>query len=176
MPRRTAKHDYAPVRKEYVTSDVSINELARRLGISNSTLAERARGEGWYDERAAYRSAVAKRAYEGVADKVGAEKAIIDNERVNVLRATLRRYAQQLVAGEINVSPKDAIEASKALREFTTEPGESKTKDGDIIVPVGRELPAEWLRRVLDIARERGSAAGSLEAGSGAGTPGARVH
>lgn len=176
MPRRAPKHDYAPVRREYVTSDVSINELARRLGISNSTLAERARAEGWYDERAAYRSAVAKRAYEGVADKVGAEKAAIENERVNVLRATLRRYAQQLVAGEINVTPKDAIEASKALKEFTTEPGDGKDKDGEIIVPVGRELPSEWLRRVLDIARERGSPAGSVGSDPGTGAPGSRVH
>jgi transcriptional regulator with XRE-family HTH domain len=174
MPRRAPKHDYAPVRKEYVTSDVSINELARRLGISNSTLAERARGEGWYDERAAYKSAVAKRSYEGVADKVGAEKAAIENERVNVLRATLRRYAQQLVAGEINVTPKDAIEASKALKEFTTDP--SGNTDGEIIVPVGRELPAEWLRRVLDIARERGTSAGDLGSDSRAGAAGSRVH
>ena len=175
MPRRAPKHDYAPVRKEYVTSDVSINELARRLGISNSTLAERARGEGWYDERAAYKSAVAKRSYEGVADKVGAEKAAIENERVNVLRATLRRYAQQLVSGEINVTPKDAIEASKALKEFTTDPS-SGEKDGEIIVPVGRELPSEWLRRVLDIARERGSSAGDLGSDSRAGAAGSRVH
>ena len=175
MPRRAPKHDYAPVRKEYVTSDVSINELARRLGISNSTLAERARGEGWYDERAAYKSAVAKRSYEGVADKVGAEKAAIENERVNVLRATLRRYAQQLVSGEINVTPKDAIEASKALKEFTTDPS-SGVKDGEIIVPVGRELPSEWLRRVLDIARERGSSAGDLGSDSRAGAAGSRVH
>jgi transcriptional regulator with XRE-family HTH domain len=162
------------VRKEYVTSDVSINELARRLGISNSTLAERARGEGWYNERAAYKSAVARRSYEGVADKVGAEKAAIENERVNVLRATLRRYAQQLVAGEINVTPKDAIEASKALKEFTTDPGGNM--DGEIIVPVGRELPAEWLRRVLDLARERGSAAGDLGSDTGASAAGSRVH
>ena len=175
MPRRAPKHDYAPVRKEYVTSDVSINELARRLGISNSTLAERARGEGWYDERAAYKSAVAKRSYEGVADKVGAEKAAIENERVNVLRATLRRYAQQLVSGEINVTPKDAIEASKALKEFTTDPS-SGVKDGEIIVPVGRELSSEWLRRVLDIARERGSSAGDLGSDSRAGAAGSRVH
>lgn len=174
MPRRAPKHDYAPVRKEYVTSDVSINELARRLGISNSTLAERARKEGWYDERAGYKSAVAKRTYEGVADKVGAEKAAIENERVSVLRATLRRYATQLVAGEINVTPKDAIEASKALKEFTTEPGGEK--EDTIVVPVGREIPTEWLRRVLELARERGSDPGDLEAGVRAGASSTRVH
>lgn len=176
MPRKVPLHDYTEVKKEYITTDVSLNELARRMGISNSTIAERARNEGWLAERNAYRSAVTKGTYEKVADKVSSEKAVIENERINVLRATLRQYARQIMEGSIQVSPKDAIEAVKALKEWTGEAGGERDKDGEIIVPVGRELPAEWLRRVLELARERGAASGGVEADRGAGSPGSRIH
>ena len=175
MPRKAPLHDYTAVKQEYITTDVSLNELARRLGISNSTIAERARKEEWKLERDAYRSAVTTKTYEKVADKVATERSAIETERISVLRATLRQYAKQMIAGEIAVSPKDALEASKALREWTGE-GTGPETEGEIVVPVGREIPSEWLRRVLEIARDRGSAAGGVGGDRGAGTKGARIN
>jgi hypothetical protein len=156
------KHDYTKLEQEFVTSKLSIREIGRRNDIPFGSIAEYARSHDWTSKRAAYQSSLSRRTYERVADEVANEEAAITKESVLVLRATLRRYAEQLKDGVISVTPKDAVLAIQTLSVMLTN---SDRDEGNIIEgSVAPERPdAEWLRRVVDVARSR-AAAGDVAA------------
>ncbi len=147
------KVDYDQIRQEYITSALSARELARRYGISNGTLSARIRAENWDDHRQAYRDSVTRRAYERTADKYAAEQAEIHDESIIVARATLRRYAEQLRNGDVNVTTKDAMLAIGVLRTLMGEP--STISEARTIEFSAGGLDGDALRRLLEVARAR---------------------
>lgn len=124
------KHDYTKLEQEFVTSKISIRELGRRNDIPFGSIAEYARSHDWTGKRAAYQSSLSRRTYERVADEIAHEDAAITKESVLVLRATLRRYAEQLRDGAISVTPKDAVMAIQTLATIMTN---GDTDEGTII-------------------------------------------
>lgn len=153
-----AKVDPQLLEREYVTSTVSIRELAKRHGLSWSALATRARkadaaGLTWEDKRRAFQTSVAKTSYDKTADRLAKEDVDIRSELVNVNRATLAVYVQQLREGKIAVTPKDAVQATAALMNLLGEPT-SRTETSIVDARTGGFDAAE-LRRIVEIARAR---------------------
>ncbi len=152
---RARKYDEKAAEHEFVTTGISIRALALKVGVGFSTLAAKARDEDWKGKRVAYQSAMSRRTYEAMAVAVADEEAVIRTESVAVMRATLRRYAEQLQAGAVNVSTKDAVEAVKTLALIMGDPEGGR---GDDKLDAARNVTkpdADHLRRVAEVARRR---------------------
>lgn len=162
MPSRLPrKFDPQSVEQEFVTSDISIRELARRHAVSWSTLASWARKEDWRGKRVAYKAALSRRSYEVMAADIATQTGVVKEESVAVMRATLRAYAQQLKNGEVKVNVKDAVEAVRALTLLLAEPEE--TKEDPTVVSVGPSGDADFFRRIVETARRRVAASEPVE-------------
>jgi predicted DNA-binding protein YlxM (UPF0122 family) len=150
---RPRKWDPKQVEKEYVTSDLSIRELARRNGVSQSSMAKHARDNDWAGKRTAYKASLSRQTYEKMAAEIADQEGIIREENILVMRATLRRYAEALAAGEVNVTTKDAVEAVKTIAFLMGEPDSGK-RDADTARTVSKP-DAEHLRRIAEAARSK---------------------
>jgi len=150
---RPTKIDYPAIEKAYVTGEESLRELARRHDASWSSLAAKSRRDNWTDKRAAFRDSVVRRSYERTADKFASEQGEIRNESVMVMRATLRRYAEQLRDKEVSVNTKDAVAAVQALQLLLGEPT-ARSENKVIEFSTGGLAPDD-LRRLVEFARTR---------------------
>lgn len=64
------KYDWLNIKKEYVTGDITYEELCEKYGVKRyKTLAERAAAEKWVEERDKYRAEVERFALEKAAKK-----------------------------------------------------------------------------------------------------------
>jgi transposase-like protein len=161
------------VEQEFVTSELSIRELARRHGVSQSSMAKHARDNDWKGKRIAYKAAISRRGYEHMAAEIAAQEGIIREESIIVMRATLRKYAEGLAAGDVHVNTKDAVEAVKTIAQLMGEPDSGK-RDADNARTVSKP-DAEHLRRVAEAARERARPV-ILEGSPGEGKSGAKPN
>jgi hypothetical protein len=165
--------DPKKVELEFVTSDLSIRELARRNGVSYSSMAKHARDNDWNGRRHAYKASLSRQTYERMAAEIADQEGIIREESLIVLRASLRRYAEQLASGEVSISTKDAVEVVKAIRDMMREPEDGK-RDADNARTVSKP-DAEHLRRIAEAARTR-SRPVILEGTARPSEPGTRVN
>jgi len=147
------KVDPTVLEKEYITGDMSMRTLAKAHDMSWSAIASRARRENWAEKRESYRDSLRRRTYEHTADKFARERAAMTEENVVALRATVRAYVTQLAAGEIKVSPKDALESAKVLAMWMGEPT-ARTESKIVEFTTGGIEP-ELLRRLGELARAR---------------------
>jgi transposase-like protein len=155
------KYDAKAVEMEFVTGEVSIRELARRHGVSFSSLAKHARDNDWQGKKVAYKSSLARRGYEAMAAEVASQEGQIREENIMIMRATLRVYAERLKNGEVPISAKDAMDAVRVLATLLTEP-EGVKDDRTIIEGSARTVDADFLRRVGEAARRRLNAPGAV--------------
>jgi hypothetical protein len=96
-----AKHDYEAMEREYVTSDLSIRDLARIHGVRHhSIIAEQSTRREWSRKREEYKNRSADRAMSHMADKEGLriskEMQVRDNaieaidEAISKMRADMK--------------------------------------------------------------------------------------
>lgn len=174
------KIDYGPVKDEYITTEVSIRALAAKYGVSFGSLAERSRKEGWLQLRQAHGRSVAAKTYEGMAMQIAEQERAIRLEQIAVLRATLHKYAQDLATGKVNVTAKDMVATVQALDALLH--GGSPRGDSDDATPnpeiinVTPGVDADFYRRLVDHARGRVAAPGSVGPASISGAPGSRSN
>ena len=171
---RATTWDTKTVEQEFVTGDVSIRELARRNTVSYSSMAKYARDQDWKGKKVAYQAALSRRGYEAMAAEIAQQEGIIREESVLVMRAALRKYAEQLAAGEVSITTKDAVEAVKTIAYLMGEP-DGPGKRGEDIRTVSKP-DADHLKRVADAARRRLADPGVLAGATEPGKPGTRPN
>jgi hypothetical protein len=151
------KVDPTILEREFVTTGVSIRELAKRYGMSWSAIATRARkqdaqGLTWYDKKETFRSSLSAKSYDKTVEKFATEEANIREELVLVHRATIHAYAAQLRVGNIAVTPKDAVQASQALLLLL---GDATVRTETKTIGITANLPIDDLRQLAELARSR---------------------
>lgn len=164
MPRLAPKLNYGPIKDEYVATEISIRALAAKNNISFGALAERARKEGWQSLRQAHGRAVASRSFEGMRDQIAEQERAIRLEQIAVLRATLHKYAADLKAGTISVSPRDMVLVVQALGNLLGDaPLDSGSHPEPKNVTPGADGPdtAFW-EQLVHTARSRVASTGGL--------------
>jgi hypothetical protein len=174
MPGRPKLWDAKRVEQEFVTSDLSVRELARRNSVAFSSMAKHARDNDWQGKRVAYKAAISRRGYEAMAAEIASQEGIIREESVLVMRATLRKYAERLAAGDVAVTTKDAVEAVRTIAFLLGEPS-SGSRDPDNARTVSKP-DADHLRRVAEAARRQLSGSVVLEGTAEPGEPRTRVN
>jgi predicted DNA-binding protein YlxM (UPF0122 family) len=163
---RPTKVDYAELKQLYLSEELSFRQLGERFGISHSAIADRAKREDWEGQRMAFKASMAQREYESLAVVKSSETAQVLSENILIARAYLRRFAQDLKDGKIATNAKDAHLMITFLSE-TVSPAKGEGSPDAPKVIEGTVLPAggaEFLRRVVEVARGRVAAPGNLGA------------
>jgi len=146
----------------FVVQEMGIREVARHFGVSPSAVSSFAKREDWIGKRMAYKSAIARRSYESMADRVAAEKNEIAKESVLAARATIRKYLNDLAAGKVSVTAKDAELMMRFLvQELAPHEGPSHEPPMKDVTPPDHE----FLRKVIETARGRVAAAPTVSEG-----------
>lgn len=92
--------DWKAIAKEYRETDTSLNALAARRAVPRSTLCDRARREGWADQRALLRSA-------------GQESSA---ERILRVADKLVRRAEEILDGSDDMGARELGELMRAIK------------------------------------------------------------
>lgn len=156
---RPVLFDWESIEHDYVTTELSLRELGRRHGVGWSSIGTRAKREKWTEKRQAYRDRLNRRSYERTIDKLAEDQSDIRHESVLVMRATLRRYAEQLRTGQVTVTTKDAVQAVQTLLLLMGEP--TARSEAKVIEFSTGGIDPEDLRRLVELARAR-TVAGSV--------------
>ena len=122
-------YDYRPVKEEFVQSDTTLSDLARKYGIrSISTLTRRAKAEGWERLRAEFRRQLENKSLEAVAEKRAQKIADIHMDSLNVIHLGILKLGEDMQAVE------PVMEDGRVLRD----------KGGDIVYrPAVRYTPRD---------------------------------
>lgn len=190
--RTATKYDYPALRQSYVTSEVSIRELARNFDIESafSTIAQRARKEHWDEDRAAYRAIEQNKVYEAIATQRARKLAEIEKDTLEVIHAAVLQAGVSLsdreVIGEngqpytipaIQVSIGDLTKLIDKIQLLAGRPTEHTREDhlgvGFAFTGDAASLPAEVLRELAALARSQGAGSGSVGHSSLPGLEGA---
>lgn len=167
------QHDYETLRREYITTEISVRELCRKYEIKSwSTVNKKKNDEGWDQLREEYRTKVAEGEVGSLVQARLKEVAEIHGELLLAIRAGVRRYINA-VADESNpqdVSARDLmglIDKFLLLAGSTPHRTESRNVDTHSFTFDGllEGAPPELLRELADLARVRGSGAKSVGRG-----------
>lgn len=150
------KVDYQTLEAEFISSEVSLRELARREGISNSTIADQARKRGWADKRANFKVQASEKQISKAADDFATRVTRLKDRSLTVMEGVLVRFAEQLADREnpMLVSEKGVDMAVKnilLLSGEATDRSESKV----LGLNVNTTVPPELFAELEQLARRR---------------------
>ena len=151
--------DWKAIRTEYVTTDTSYRKLAIKYSVDRAVLGQRAKREGWVEEKAKYQaktqtrvlSAIANKQVnrasrlQTVADKLLAkvERVIDDPETDFRDTATMRdisRILKDLKDVQMIKSPEDIAEQEARIANLRKMAEKDDSKNEPIQVSMGEEL------------------------------------
>lgn len=159
------QHDYAALKQEYVSTDISVRELCRKHDVKSwSTVNERKKREDWDGLREQFRRRIA----EGeVGSLVQARLKLVSDiheELLLAVRVAIRRFIKDVdpAAGDQAISARDLmglIDKFLLLSGSTPHRTESRSVDTHSYTFDGvlEGAPPELLRELAELARERGS-------------------
>lgn len=107
------RHDWPLLKERYATSDLSLRQMSDQTGISLRTLATRSRRDGWPQARVDHFNAVAADAQRRTAEAQAQEQVDTATAVRSILRALMSRFAQQVRAKAVDLTPRDFIEVAK---------------------------------------------------------------
>lgn len=160
-----AKPDWNSIKSEYITTDISYRSLAEKRGVSWRTLAERARREGWPDERKRYCNTVVVKTVQKTATKTSSANARkLDRlqqaaDSMGEVIAEIFSDAEQFHRHIIQTRDGDTWDAdcrtmdkvdTKAIKDLT-----GALKDLACVMRSVYDLPTVQERSAMDIAAER---------------------
>ena len=152
MPR--SRIDYLPLKKAYITSDISIRKLAEQHEISWSTLNARKNKEGWDNQRDEFRKKRDERTVERLAERAATESDVIRDEMILVLRAAIRKFGADLATGNVTISAGDLTKLVTTINLLLGEPT-TRTEAQVFGVALSSQVDPDILRRVVELARTR---------------------
>lgn len=79
------EHDWDSIRQEYIATNISTKELAKKHKVRLATLAEKCSKEGWVAKRKEYKKKLSEKTSEKLCSKMAAKKA---NEFAQILDLT----------------------------------------------------------------------------------------
>lgn len=95
--------DWAKIKREYVTTDISTRALAEKHGVSYGTLRDRAKREGWASARMEHRSKVVANTEQKTAEKIADTESEVAAIRSRVhlkLMQEVERQTDALMSAE----------------------------------------------------------------------------
>lgn len=112
MPGRLI-HDWPLIRDRYVTSDLSLRQVADERGISHRAIMARSKAEGWPQLRVEHVSAVASEAHQQTKAHQVREQVDTATAVRTILRGLISRFAKLVQAEAIDPTTHDFVEAAR---------------------------------------------------------------
>jgi hypothetical protein len=118
-PKKRAKFNWVEIRSEYVEAPSedarpTLEQLAKKHGVSPAYLRERASKEDWVAEADKYLRTIAKKRLVRKARKIAETQASWDDRCMSLADMALE-HLQAHLAGETTLSPKELVELVKTL-------------------------------------------------------------
>lgn len=158
-------HDYDSLRREYVSSDISIRALAEKHGIKSwSTVNAKKKAEDWDELREQYRTKLAEGEVGSLVQQRLKTISDIHEELLLAIRAGVRNYIGTVTgdAPTQQVSARDLmglIDKFLLLSGSTPHRTENRSVDAHSYSFDGllEGAPPELLRQLADLAGDRGA-------------------
>lgn len=171
-----AQHDYDALRREYITTDISIRALCQKHEIKSwSTVNAKKKAEDWDKLREEFRAKVADSEVGSLVQARLKTISDIHEELLLAIRAGVRNYIGSVTAEQgkepaQQVSARDLmglIDKFLLLSGSTPHRTESRSFDAHSLSLDGilADAPPELLRQLADLAGERGAGAQSVGRG-----------
>lgn len=170
MPSARNKTDYAVIKQAYITGTDSYRELGKKFGINYSSLAQKAKRDGWPAMRSDFRRNVSIKEYEHLAEETARRAVTIREKTITVAESALDVFAADLEAGKVHLSPRDAVEFMKYLQAATQDPAKEQPADGPSTVINIAQFEPGLIRELAEAARRQVGGPRLLE-GSAGGEP-----
>jgi transposase-like protein len=168
-------HDYDALELEYIQSDISIRELARKHDIrSYTSVAVQARKRHWEEKRQSFKAKAEEATITTLVMARQKNVAEIHGELLIAVRHAVRRFIKDLAADKDSgqtVTPRDLMGLIDKFLLLTGQPtSRSENKNLDLHAATDldgllRGAPEHVLRELAELARENG--AGSQPVGRG---------
>lgn len=110
--------DWNALKVEYITNEISFHKLGEEHGVSPSTIRDRARREGWKDEKQRYSSEVAQQAIEKIKNTESDVAAI--KAEMHVLWWQRQKAALDSLIAEEAKTGRNSADARRELQNFVS--------------------------------------------------------
>lgn len=129
------KPTWAKIKSEYVAGNKGFRELAREYGVSNSTICERAKKEGW-KEKAEQIKLKAEQAVEERAINAQISNVEIANKTIHTLMMKIAEAAELIDASDTSATRQltQCIKDLKDIGAFTVQ------EESTASISIGEEL------------------------------------
>jgi hypothetical protein len=165
------KHDYDLLRREYISTDISVRALCEKHGIRawSSVNAIKTK-EGWDRDREDYRQQMSGREVEALVEARIRMVADIHGELLLAVRHAIRRFIADVSkeADAQAVSARDLMGLIDKFLLLTGQPTartENRNFDSHDFGGLLAGAPPELLRELAELARENGAGAKSVGRG-----------
>lgn len=150
------KVDYVALEREFISSEVSLRELARREGISNSTIADQARKRNWADKRASFKVQASEKQIAKAAENFAERSTRLKDRALTVMEGVLVRFAEQL-SNEENPMPISEKGVDMAVKNILLLSGEATDRSESKVLGlnVNTTVPPELFAELEQLARRR---------------------
>jgi hypothetical protein len=132
--------DWAAIRVEYVSGAETFGKIAKRHGVKEATVRQRANREGWQDQRAAASRAVTQKAEAILGDARVDEMTKFNEDDLRMARALRAKAAGMLAKGAL--SPADLRSLASTVETAQKVGRLALGAITDNVVVGNRELPA----------------------------------
>ena len=110
------KTNWLEVKEQYITSDVSLKELANEFSLSESSLRKRAATENWKEERNKHYTKVEQKTEEKTTEKI-AELRSEDYKKFMELASVAENEVVEKALNYIRLLDKDSPEGTSLLQK-----------------------------------------------------------
>jgi hypothetical protein len=154
--------------REYVYSEppISLTELADKYDLARSNVADKARIGKWYEKREEFRTRLAEKSREALAERWVEYETANREKLLNVASKFFDKYVEALASGEIKVNTRDLLGMVAMQRTLLADVSGKPVIDPKLVNPEGDEFTgsADEAREVIE--QVKALMAGGTDAGT----------
>lgn len=88
--------DWVKIKQEYIESNITLEELAKKHTVSFSTIRQKSAKEGWTTEKNIFRTKIEQKYQEKQSDLLASEASNFDNQCLRVARSAIEIIEKQI--------------------------------------------------------------------------------
>lgn len=88
--------DWVKIKQEYIESNITLEELAKKHAVSFSTIRQKSAKEGWTTEKNIFRTKIEQKYQEKQSDLLASEASNFDNQCLRVARSAIEIVEKQI--------------------------------------------------------------------------------
>ena len=90
--------DWVKIKQEYIESNITLEELAKKHTVSFSTIRQKSAKEGWTTEKNIFRTKIEQKYQEQKSDHLASEASNFDNQCLRVARSAIEIVEKQIAS------------------------------------------------------------------------------